>query len=61
MRNRKSKPKVRDIRATAEAAAEQLKAQEPKVTFISRWLAWRTNENGFGEDFDITIVPKGAR
>lgn len=46
-------------RQTAEVLSK-LETDGPKMAMIASWLNWRTNENGFGEDFDITIIPRKA-
>lgn len=39
-----------------EETLKQVKAQQPKVNFLSAWLEARNTQNGFGEDFDITTL-----
>lgn len=49
------------LRESTEKAAEQLRSQKPKVNAVSSWLENRANENGFGEDFEYTLRPRGAK
>jgi hypothetical protein len=42
----------------AEASLSSTKARQQHVNLISSWLIWRTEENGFGGDFDFTISPQ---
>ena len=49
------------ITAQAHAAQEQLRAQQPQVNAITRYLERRKNINGFGTDFEWTLTPKEIR
>lgn len=46
---------------STEAAAEQLRKQEPKVNSIYSYLKRRELENGFGDDFEYTLRPRRAK
>lgn len=37
-----------------------LKEEGPRMKALARWLEWRGKENGFGDDFEIS-VPLGGR
>jgi hypothetical protein len=45
----------------AKEAAEQLSFQKPQVHAVVSWLESRANQNGFGEDFEYTLKPRGAK
>lgn len=49
------------IRISAYAAEKQLQKQEPRVNMITNWLNTRHRQNGFGEDFELTLIPRRAR
>jgi len=42
----------------AEESLKKTSERQSHVNFISSWLVWRTNENGFGGDFEFTLIPK---
>lgn len=50
-----------ELAAQADQAVEQLRAQQPHVTAITEYLKRRKKTNGFGRDFEWTLVPKGGR
>lgn len=57
----KKQPHTKEVHESAQVAAEQLKVQQPHVNAVALWLERRHSQNGFGEDFEITLRPKGAR
>jgi len=44
-----------------EEAAEQLRSQKSQVNAVSSWLENRKQQNGFGEDFEVSLIPRGAK
>ena len=50
-----------ELAAQAEAALEQLRAQQPRVNAITVYLERRKHVNGFGTDFEWTLTPKEGR
>jgi hypothetical protein len=44
----------------ADDAISRLEQQEQGVNRLSRWLINRDGQNGFGEDIEFTLKPKGA-
>jgi hypothetical protein len=60
-KSKTQKPKPKEIRRSAYEAARELKQQEPKVNAITNWLERRHRQNGFGEDFEYTLRPRGVR
>lgn len=51
----------KQIRLSAYEAQKQLEKQEPHVNIVAAWLDRRRHQNGFGEDFELTLRPRGAR
>lgn len=35
-----------------------LKREGPRMNAIASYLEKRTNQNGFGEDFELTLIPR---
>lgn len=58
---RRQKLDLDALEKQATDALEQVKAQEPRVNYLATWLKNRENQNGFGEDFDWSLRPRGAR
>lgn len=57
---KRRRPKV-DTAALAQKAAtslEKTKGQQEHVNKLTAYLINRNSENGFGEDFDVTVVPR---
>lgn len=50
-----------ELTRQAEAASEQIRSQQPHVDALNGWLERRKNINGFGQDFELTLIPKGNR
>lgn len=59
----RKKPRVdpREAIRLAEEASEQIRNQQPHVDALNGWLERRKNINGFGQDFELTLIPKGNR
>lgn len=49
------------IKLSAYAAEKQLQKQETHVNMLTSWLTNRKDQNGFGEDFEFTLIPRRAR
>lgn len=49
------------LSAPSDAAAEKLRSQKSEVKSVSAWLERRQFQNGFGEDFEYTLRPRGAK
>ena len=56
----RKKSKTQEVKDSAEAAAKQLSEQKSLVNSLSAWLERRKDQNGFGEDIEITLRPRGA-
>lgn len=39
----------------ADQSLRETKAKQPHVNFLTAWLNGRSEQNGFGEDFDYTL------
>jgi hypothetical protein len=50
-----------ELSAQAEAATEQIRTQQDRVNVMADWFERRKNVNGFGDDFEWTLKPKGSR
>jgi hypothetical protein len=63
IRNKKAPARSsnKQVRLSAYEAKKQLDQQETHVNFVSAWLERRRHQNGFGEDFELTLRPRGAR
>lgn len=40
---------------------EEAEARGPQIASMSTWFNWRTEQNHFGDDLDITFVRKKPR
>ena len=49
-----------ELKRLAEESLEETKAQQAHVNVITSYLNQRKNQNGFGEDFEITLLPRRA-
>ena len=60
---KKKTPRVdpAELSQKADAALEQVRAQQPHVNTLTNWLERRKNQNGFGADFEYALRPKGTR
>ena len=45
----------------AQASLDRTARQQVKVNNLTAWLNRRNAQNGFGEDFEVTLIPKEAR
>lgn len=61
MWRKKSRVDPREAIRLAEEASEQIRSQQPHVDALNGWLERRKNINGFGQDFELTLIPKGTR
>lgn len=49
-----------DLTARAAESVERVESQQERVTFLTNWLINRHETNGFGDDFEYTLKPKGT-
>lgn len=59
---KKRKPRVDpDVMSrVAEKSLAETKSQQAHVNALTSFLADRKGQNGFGEDFEITLTPRRA-
>lgn len=55
-------PKVdpEELMRKAEDSIAHVEGQQDHVNALTSYLIWRTGDNGFGQDFEYTLRPKGA-
>lgn len=60
---RKSNPSVdpAELARTAEISLRETRKRQGLVDALTSYLDNRSGQNGFGEDFEITLVPSGGR
>lgn len=58
---RASKEKSDEAFKTAEQALARVERQRPVVHAVTSYLADRNARNGFGEDIELTLVPRSSR
>ena len=61
LKKRRSRIDPADVDKKADESLEYSAQNEDKVNVIIDFLQKRKNQNGFGEDFEITLRPKEAR
>lgn len=49
------------LSAQADKSLQETSERQPHVNALSSWLASRKDQNGFGEDFEFTLIPRGAK
>jgi hypothetical protein len=60
-RRKKSRTDPDAISAQADAATEQLRTQQAQVNALTEYLDRRKATNGFGDDFEWSLIPKESR
>ena len=60
LKKRRSRIDPSDVDKKADESLEYSAQNEDKVNVIIDFLQKRKNQNGFGEDFEITLRPKEA-
>lgn len=60
LKKRRSRIDPADVDKKADESLEYSAQNEDKVNVIIDFLQKRKNQNGFGEDFEITLRPKEA-
>lgn len=55
LKKRESRLDTAELACKAVESLERTEAQQPKVNYITTWLNNRKNDNGLGEDFEITL------
>lgn len=49
-----------ELARTAEESLAETRRRQPHVNALTSYLNNRTGQNGFGEDFEITLNPRRA-
>ena len=49
-----------EILRLAEESITETREKQPHVNALTSYLNNRTGQNGFGEDFEITLIPRRA-
>ena len=49
------------LSAQAEKSIQETTERQPHVNALTNWLSSRKDQNGFGEDFEFTLIPRGAK
>ena len=59
---RKRAPRIDpdELSRTAEESLEETRSQQAHVNALTSFLENRKGQNGFGEDFEITLIPRSA-
>lgn len=60
-RRKKSATDAEAISAQADAATEKLRTQQPRVNALANYLDRRKESNGFGDDFEWSLIPKESK
>lgn len=55
-RGREAEERLDEIQETLEKTDAIVIRQQPDVNRLVAWLTARTNQNGFGDDFEWTLV-----
>lgn len=50
----------KELSRLAEESLTETRGKQPHVNALTSYLNNRTGENGFGEDFEITLIPRRA-
>ncbi|PPF18258.1 hypothetical protein C5B92_07010 [Rathayibacter sp. AY1A4] len=48
-----------ELTARAAESVQRVESQQERVNLITAWLISRKESNGFGDDFEYTLKPKG--
>lgn len=48
-----------ELTARAAESVQRVESQQERVNLINTWLISRRETNGFGDDFEYTLKPKG--
>lgn len=49
-----------ELTARAAESVQRVESQQERVNLINTWLISRRETNGFGDDFEYTLKPKGT-
>lgn len=59
-KDKTSPPRVdpHEMKRIAEQSLKESTANQPIINRLTSWLNTRNEENGFGRDFDVTVIAK---
>lgn len=60
LRRRQPRVDPEELARTAEESLNETRSQQAHVNALTSYLNNRTGQNGFGEDFEITLTPRSA-
>lgn len=49
-----------ELERAATDSRAMVRQQQPRVNALTAYLNWRSKENGFGDDFEYTLITKEA-
>ena len=49
-----------ELNRVAEESLEETRGQQAHVNALTSYLGTRKDQNGFGEDFEFTLIPRRA-
>ena len=58
LRRRKIRVDPNELARTAEESMKETRSQQAHVNALTSYLSNRQGQNGFGEDFEITLIPR---
>lgn len=57
-KKRSNKVDPNELLKKAEHSLATTEEQQPRVSFLTNWLHKRNGKNGFGDDFEWSLIPK---
>lgn len=57
-KKKKSRIDPDELNREAQESLAETKSNQTQVNAVTAWLIKRSNQNGFGEDFEISLIPK---
>lgn len=57
-KKRSNKIDPNELLKKAEHSLATTEDQQPRVNFLTTWLRGRKDSNGFGDDFEWSLIPK---
>lgn len=58
LRKRSERVDPAELARTAEISLSETRTRQKHVNALTSYLNNRTGQNGFGEDFEITLIPR---
>lgn len=60
-KNRRDRIDPDELSRKADNSLRETRSKQGHVNMLTGWLKGRENQNGFGEDFEISLIPKEAK